>query len=51
MDMFDVLKVLMKRKAEIMYKGLSEREALTKARLLVSKEYHISIFDIERLYA
>lgn len=49
MDIFDVLGAISKRKLTLMYTGFNESEALTKAELDISLEYHISLFDIEKL--
>ncbi len=49
MDIFDVLTAISKRKRTFMYRGVNEHEALIKAELDVSKEYHISLLDIKRL--
>lgn len=49
MDIFDVLSAISKRKITLMYSGINESEALTKAELDISSEYHISLFDIEKL--
>jgi hypothetical protein len=49
MDIFEVLSAISKRKKAIMNSGTNENEALIKAELDVSKEYHISLFDIKKL--
>ncbi len=49
MDIFDVLTAISKRKKAFMHSGINEHEALVKAELDVSKEYHISLFDIKKL--
>jgi hypothetical protein len=49
MDIFDVLSAISKRKKAFMHSGVNEHEALIKAELDVSKEYHIQIFDIKKL--
>jgi hypothetical protein len=49
MDVFDVLTAISKRKKALVHSGINEHEALIKAQLDVSKEYHISLFDIKRL--
>jgi hypothetical protein len=49
MDIFEVLNAISKRKKTIMHSGTEEQDALTKAELEVSKEYHISLFDIKKL--
>ncbi len=49
MDIFEVLTALSKRKKAFMHSGINEQEALVKAELDVSKEYHIPLFDIRKL--
>jgi hypothetical protein len=49
MDIFDVLSAISKRKKAFMHSGVNEHEALIKAELDVSKEYHIRILDIKKL--
>jgi hypothetical protein len=49
MDIFDVLGAISKRKVTLMHTGINESEALTKAEIDISIEYHISLFDIEKL--
>jgi len=49
MDVFDVLSAISRTKKALMYSGVREREALKKAELATSIEYHISISDIKRL--
>lgn len=49
MDVFDVLKAVSKRKKKLMHSGINEHEALIKAQLDVSNEYHISLFDLKKL--
>ncbi len=49
MDIFEVLSAISKRKKAFMHSGVNEHEALIKAELDVSKEYHIRIFDIKKL--
>ncbi|SNQ60227.1 hypothetical protein [Candidatus Methanoperedens nitratireducens] len=49
MDIFDVLGAISKRKITLMHTGINESEALTKAKIDISIEYHISLFDIEKL--
>ena len=50
MDIFDVLKDIMKRKTEFIRVGMNECEALKNAKLNTSKEYHIPLCDIKRIY-
>jgi hypothetical protein len=49
MDIFDVLSAISKKKKTFMYSGINEHEALIKAELDVSKDYHIPLFDIKKL--
>lgn len=49
MDIFDILKAILKRKVEIMHKGISDKDALIKAEIEISKEYHIPMPDIKRI--
>lgn len=49
MDIFDVLSAISKKKIAFMYRGIDEHEAMIKAELDVSKDYHIPLFDIEKL--
>ncbi len=49
MDIFEVLTVLLKRKKAFIHSGIDEHEALKKAEIYVSSEYHISLFDIKKL--
>ncbi|VVB86963.1 Uncharacterised protein [uncultured archaeon] len=49
MDIFEVLTAISKRKKAFTQNGIKEKEALMKAELDVSKEYHISLFDIKKL--
>ncbi len=49
MDIFEVLTAISKRKKAFAQSGINENEALMKAELDVSKEYHISLFDIKKL--
>ncbi len=49
MDIFEVLTAISKRKKAFVNNGINETEALLKAELDVSKEYHIPLFDIKKL--
>ena len=49
MDVFEILSAISKRKKAFIHSGNNENEALMKAELDVSKEYHISLFDIKKL--
>ncbi len=49
MDIFEVLTAILKRKKVLMHSGINEHEALDKAQLDISKEYHVSLLDIKKL--
>ncbi len=49
MDIFEVLTAISKRKRMLMHSGINEHEALAKAQLDISKEYHVSLLDIKKL--
>lgn len=49
MDIFEVLSAISKRKKAFIHSGIDENKALMKAEFDVSKEYHISLFDIKKL--
>jgi hypothetical protein len=49
MDIFEVLTAISKRKKAFMHSGLNDNEAMIKAELDVSEDYHISLFDIRKL--
>ena len=49
MDIFDVLTAISDRKITFMHGGMNEQEALSKANLDISREYHISLLDIKKL--
>ena len=49
MDIFEVLSAIIKRKTAIMHSGIDEQEALIKGELDISKEYHIPLFDINKI--
>lgn len=49
MDTFDVLTAISKRKKTFINSGINENKALIKAEIDISKEYHISLFDIKKL--
>ncbi len=49
MDIFEVLTAISKRKKAFMHSGIEEHEALAKAEIDVSNEFHISLFDIKKL--
>jgi len=49
MDIFDILKAIIKRKIEIMHNGTNVKDALMKAEIDVSREYHIPLHDIKRI--
>lgn len=49
MDIFDVLTAILERKMIFMQSGMNEQEAMTKASLDISREYHILLLDIKKL--
>ncbi len=49
MDIFEVLSAISKRKKSFMHSGINEPEALVKAEIDVSNDYHIALFDIKKL--
>ncbi len=49
MDIFDVLTAISKKKKILMHSGINEHDALVKAELDISREYHVSLLDIKRL--
>lgn len=49
MDIFDVLTAISERKITFMQSGMNEQEATMKAKLDVSREYHIPLLDIKKL--
>ncbi len=49
MDIFEVLTAISKRKKAFIHSGINEHEALIKAELDISQEYHIPLFDIKKL--
>ena len=49
MDIFDVLTAISERKITFMQSGMNEQEAVMKANLEISREYHIRLLDIKKL--
>lgn len=49
MDIFDILTAISKRKKNLMHGGVNENEALIRAELDISEEYHIPLLDIKKL--
>jgi len=49
MDIFDVLTAISKKKLAFMKANMNETNALIKAEYEISKEYHISLIDIQKL--
>ncbi|VVB92514.1 Uncharacterised protein [uncultured archaeon] len=49
MDIFEVLSAISKKKKAFIHGGINEHEALMKAELDVSRDYHIPLFDIKKL--
>lgn len=50
MDIFDVLKAIVKRKVDLIQTGMNENDALKNAEFHISSEYHIPLYDIKKLY-
>lgn len=50
MDIFDVLKAISKREKKFERLGMSKIDAIKKAELDVSNEYHIRLYDIRKIY-
>ena len=50
MDIFDVLTAISKKKMAFMQTDMSENDALVKAEFEISKEYHIPLLDIKKLF-
>jgi hypothetical protein len=49
MDKFDVLTAISKRKMAFVQTDMNENDALIKAELEISKEYHIPLLDIKKI--
>lgn len=49
MDIFDVLKAIIKRKMAFTHTDMNENEAMIRAEFEISKEYHIPLLDIKKL--
>ncbi len=49
MDIFDVLTAISERKKAFIHLGMEEHEALMKAIYDISKDYHISLLDTQKL--
>jgi hypothetical protein len=49
MDIFDILGIISQRKNDFMRSGMIEKDAFKRARLAVSKEYHIPPHDIRKI--
>ena len=49
MDIFEVLSAISKKKKSFINGGINAQEALVKAEIDVSNEYHIPLFDIKKL--
>ncbi len=50
MDIFDVLTAISEKKTNFMQSGMNEQEAMLKANLDISREYHIPLLDIKKLF-
>ncbi len=51
MDIFDVLKAISKRKVEFVRVGMDEKDAFKNAAFDISKEFHIRLQDIRKIYS
>lgn len=51
MDIFDVLKAIVKRKVDLIQIGMNEKDALKNATFDISNEFHIPLRDIRKLYS
>lgn len=51
MDIFDVLKAIVKIKVDLIKRGMNDKDALKRAQFDISKEYHIPLYDIRKLYS
>lgn len=49
MDIFDVLTAITERKRTFMHNGMNEYEAVMKAQIDISSQYHILLRDIKKL--
>ncbi len=49
MDIFDVLNAISTKKSDLIRIGMNEHEALIEAIHDISTEFHIPLFDIEKL--
>ena len=50
MDIFDILDKILKRKLIFENLGMNKNEATNMALFDISNEYHISLYDIKRIY-
>lgn len=50
MDIFDVLNAISKRKKKFENLGMHKIDAIKKAELDISNEYHIRLYDIKKIY-
>lgn len=49
MDIFDILKAVLKRKTDLIHAGMNENEALIKAEFDVSQNYRVLLRDVKKL--
>jgi len=49
MDIFDVLTAIIEKRTAFMHNGMNEHKAMEKAKLDISREYHIPLLDINKL--
>lgn len=49
MDIFDILTAIIEKKTAFMHNGMNEHKAMEKAKLDISREYHIPLLDINKL--
>jgi hypothetical protein len=49
-DIFDILTAISKKKMAFIQTDMSENDALVKAEFEISKEYHIPLPDIKKLF-
>ncbi len=51
MDIFDILRAISKRKIDLINVGMGEKEALKNAEFDISREFHIRLQDVRKLYS
>lgn len=50
MDIFDVLNEIVKKKINLIRKGMSEKYASKRSVISISNDYHIPLADIRKIY-